>query len=561
MNARIKIALLGALLPIAQLRAQDNIMPTWTDSVFAPTVVGVPPSDAYIGLSLMDDGEIRHYNYGERKQSPNPCYLSSRDYGKTWNRVNIEYDLPYADQKSPISGEYIRPFYANGKTYVLRTEGGIDGDRVIREVDSKAAIMLKPPLFIDGGKRVIFTGHYLRGVGCLSYVSTDDGLTWQKSNVVNAPLHEIGGVHKGVRWNHGAVEPTVAELSDGTLWMIMRTSQDHHYESYSTDGGLTWSDPTPSPFYGTITMPTFQKLKDGRLLFFWTNTTPLPEVEGANGVWEDVFTNRNATHVAISEDDGKTWIGCRELFLDERRNANDFGSQPGMDKSVHQAQAIELPNNKILASIGQHHLHRKMVMFDVDWLYETERETCFADSLNSLSAFWYMRGIVGHCGYNRQEMPLLAPHPDKEGANVLNIRYIPQGDKYVADNQGALWNFPATRDGAVELSIKLPEGAKNVDLILNDRWFNPTDTVVRCESQYRVELNRKVLKIKDDKWHTVRVEWSYNKKAVVFVDNKKVATLDVITPTIHGLSYVHLLGGYEEDETGVFIESIKATAK
>lgn len=49
------------------------------------------------------------------------------------------------------------------------------------------------------------------------------------------------------------------------------------------------------------------RLEDGRLLFFWCNTTPLPEMETANGVWDDVFTNRDVTHVAISEDDGKTW--------------------------------------------------------------------------------------------------------------------------------------------------------------------------------------------------------------------------------------------------------------
>ncbi len=561
MNKKILFALGLLLLTTPQAFTQNNPLPAWTDSIFEPTVVGVPPCDAYIGLSLMEDGEIRHYNYGENKEHAEPYYLSSRDAGKRWSRVNIEYDLPYADQRSPISGEYIRPFSANGKVYVMRTEGGIEGDRVIREVDSTLAIMLKPPLFVDGGKRVIFSGHYIGGGGCHSYVSTDDGLTWQRSNVVNSPKHEIGGFHKGVRWNHGAVEPTIAELSDGRLWMIMRTSLDHHYQSFSYDGGVSWSEPTPSPFYGTITMPTFFKLKDGRLILFWTNTTPLPELEGATGRWDDVFTNRNATHVAISEDDGKSWIGCRELFLDERRNANDFGSTPGMDKSVHQAQAIQLSDNKILASIGQHHLHRKMVIFDVDWLYEKGRETHFADSLKSLSAFWYMRGIVGHCGYNRQEMPLLAAHPDKEGANVLNIRYIPQGERYVDDKQGAVWNFPAAKNGEVELSVKLPEGAKSVDLILNDRWFNPTDSVAKYESQYRVALNRKALKIKDDKWHKVRVEWSYNRDAALFVDDKKVMKLNLITQTTHGLSYLHLLGGDEQDEIGVYIESMKSTAK
>ena len=104
----------------------------------------------------------------------------------------------------------------------------------------------------------------------------------------------------------------------------MRTSQDRHYQAFSEDGGETWSEATPSPFYGTITMPTLYRMSDGRLLFFWCNTTPLPERTGTDGVWEDVFTNRDALHVAISTDDGRTWKGFRELLLNPERNSPVF---------------------------------------------------------------------------------------------------------------------------------------------------------------------------------------------------------------------------------------------
>lgn len=79
----------------------------------------------------------------------------------------------------------------------------------------------------------------------------------------HSPDHQGGGFHKGIRWNHGAVEPTVVELKDGTLWMLMRTSQDFHYQAFSKDGGQTWGESEPSPFYGTITMPTLGRLADG----------------------------------------------------------------------------------------------------------------------------------------------------------------------------------------------------------------------------------------------------------------------------------------------------------
>ena len=93
--------------------------------------------------------------------------------------------------------------------------------------------MIKPPVFIRNGKRIVVAAH--GGVtpkGCYTYFSDDDGLTWKCSNTVTSPDHQGGGFHKGIRWNHGAVEPTVVELKDGTLWMLMRTSQDFHYQAF-----------------------------------------------------------------------------------------------------------------------------------------------------------------------------------------------------------------------------------------------------------------------------------------------------------------------------------------
>ncbi len=531
--------------------------PRSIQDIFEPCIVGVPPSDAYIGLSLMSDGEIRHYNYGEQNDGEQSYYLSSRDSGLTWTQVKLPDGILYADTRSPLSGEYIRAIHTKNGVDVVRTEGGIDGDRTLTKIDDQVAIMLKPPVFVDGGKRVIICGHRMDRKGCFTYVSTDDGRSWKMSNVVNAPLHEKGGFHKGIRWNHGSVEPTVTELADGRLWMIMRTSLDSHYESFSTDGGYTWSEPQVSPFYGTITMPTFLRLEDGRLMFFWANTTPLPEVESADGTWEDVFTNRNAAHVAISEDDGKSWIGMRELLLDTRRNAHDFASAPGRDKSVHQSQAVEIAGGKILVAVGQNEQHRKMLMFDLDWLYEKERECGFENGLANWSAFRYYKGIVGHCGYNRQEAPILIPHPEKKEAHVIKIGYTPN-DSLVQDQDGALWNFPAAKNGEIVASVKIPSSSKKISMIVNDRWFNPTDSVAKYECQYLVSLDRKELKIRDDKWHEIVLKWKHNNAAMLYVDGRKRMSIPLVRPSKHGSSYLHFLGGIEPDSTGVLIERVKA---
>ena len=138
-------------------------------------------------------------------------------------------------------------------------------------------------------------------------------------------------------------------------------------------------------------MPTFTRLQDGRIVFICNNTAPLSELSTANGVWDDVFTNRNTLHIALSEDDGKTWIGCRELYLDERRDASDYADTKGIDKSVHQTQLIETDNGEILIAIGQHPLHRKILRFDLDWIYAKRRASHFENGLADWSAFQYYK--------------------------------------------------------------------------------------------------------------------------------------------------------------------------
>ena len=559
-----KILLAGMALGMLSVQAQQR--PASIDQVFAPIRVATLPTDAYIGLSQLDNGELRYYNYGEQQADRGSYYLSSKDKGMTWQRVAYPKEMPYADRKSPISGEYIR-LVNMGKqgTYCIRTVGGLEGDRTITKVSDVSAIMLKPPVFVRGGKRILVCGHGdVSPKGCYTFVSDDDGKTWKRSNTVTAPDHKKEGFHQGIRWNHGAVEPTVVELNDGRIWMLMRTSQDYHYEAFSEDGGLTWGESRPSAFYGTITMPTIGRLADGRLLFFWCNTTPLPELPRANGVWDDVFTNRDVTHVAISEDDGKTWKGFRELYIDPCRNDKDYALTGWMDRSVHQAQFEEVAPGKIVVAVGQHYLHRSMLVFDVDWLYEKERFCNFEDSLNSWTTFNYIDGVKGHCAYNRINGCTLKSHPEKEGKSVLHLQYEPD-KSLVADTRGAVWNFPSAKKGTFKTSVRIPEGSENLSLILNDRWMNPCDTVACYESMYLLPLNRKKLGIKDDAWHQIEINWDLTKKnspASVRVDGKnRKLRLDLKRPTRNGISYVHFMAAPAASNSGMDIEWVKAEKK
>ena len=207
---------LGACTLLASAAAQ-NPRPNTIDSIHAPVVVGIPPCDAFIGLCLMPDGEIRHYNYGSHPASPAPGYLSSRDSGLTWHARSLAAELPAADQRSPLSGEYIRLFCVGSNVYALRTEGGLAGGRTITKIDSVPGIMNKPPIFIRNGTRVISGAHRTDRSGAFVYISDDDGHTWHASQKVTAPDHQKGGFRDRqelVRDGADCVIADAAELAD-----------------------------------------------------------------------------------------------------------------------------------------------------------------------------------------------------------------------------------------------------------------------------------------------------------------------------------------------------------
>jgi hypothetical protein len=181
--------------------------------------------------------------------------MSSNDDGQTWN-----------DPRRLFKG------YHAGQRGAIETS---DGRLVI--VFSHAA---------EGEERDVST----------AVVSTDQGRTWHKSNIVELPG---GGDHSG------ALEPTVAELKDGRLWMLIRHGGFFH-QSFSRDGGMTWGPPTPTPLtapYPSSGSPaSLIRLSDGRLAATWNPHTPVPLNPHR---WER--SGRDTLVVAASSDEGRTW--------------------------------------------------------------------------------------------------------------------------------------------------------------------------------------------------------------------------------------------------------------
>lgn len=556
------------------------------DDIFAPVVVGTPPVDAFNGLFRCPDGEIRHYGDGG--------FLFSRDNGLTWNERRFgEVD---ASSKAgggrplgmnPKTGTCLRLVGGKGGMFVHRSTDGPDGKYTVQKIDERSLGMVRPPYFLQSRPRVLFAAHGERPERITVFRSDDDGLTWAKTTLPPGPAFVVESPHKGPRWKNWCVEPTILELRDGRLWMLARTSRDKHHECFSEDAGETWSAWRPSRFYGTLTMPTLFRLSDGRVLLLWCNTTPLPEVDrtydpipetAKNGRWEDVFTNRDACHTAISEDDGRTWIGFRELRLNPWRNAGDVGKRATHDFSVHQPQALELPGGKVLVAHGQDAAVRALVIFDVKWLYEPRRRSAFENGLADWSTHKYLKGIVGHCAYNRVPGPglivdrslrdresRLGETRPREGAKVLQIRH-PLDPKLVFDKDGAVWNFPAAVNGSFTTRIKLLPGGGGGRICLLDRWFNPTDPVVQDYSMYVFtfpgdgRLGNDVV-LTSGRWHDLRFEWSDSQSSTceLTIDGGPTTlTLPLARSGVTGISYVHFQALAEaEDQQGFLVESVE----
>lgn len=136
----------------------------------------------------------------------------------------------------------------------------------------------------SGGRLVATMPHLVRDPGryvACSLTSDDEGKTWKRSNLVDLGGH---GHHSG------AMEPTVAELKDGRLLMLIRTHWGRFWEALSDDGGLAWRTVRPTQIESTSAPGFLLKLRSGRLALVSNDKA-----------------GRTNLLLAFSEDDGKTW--------------------------------------------------------------------------------------------------------------------------------------------------------------------------------------------------------------------------------------------------------------
>lgn len=376
--------------------------------------------------------------------------------------------------------------------------------------------------------------------------SDDQGESWQKS-----PAQLVSPCYEGYNGsNYGACEPVVLKLADGRLTMLMRTQTGFLYESSSDDDGRTWRPATASRFHSSSGPPGLTRLSGGQIVLFWNNCTMPPRFQG-----DGVYGGRDALHAAISDDEGTTWRGFREVYRDPYRN--ETPPKRGDRGTAYPFGAYDAAGNILLVS-GQGHGRRNFIRIDPDWLHATSREDDFSAGLEGWHVFKGFGPAVGWWR-DRTTGAALVDHPDKPNAKALALRRLDERDP-----DGAAWNFPMGWQGELTLRVLLREGFQGASIVLNDRMFEPTDPSGERLAIFQATIDShgrlgEGATLELGKWHTLKFRWDLDTGKCSLADGDVDVELEQQHPTNNGVCYLGLRSKAQViDTAGFLVDYVRA---
>jgi len=246
---------------------------------------------------------------------PMPHFYRSTDGGRTWQereRITLEWKIPGTINNGGFSFLRLRDgrLALVGHRYVPDNKGG--GLPVISFSSDQGATWTPARIIGAGvapddgwyimndrliqrrtGRLLVPVAHAVPGsgpegdlaeAGC--FYSDDAGATWRRSQLVR-PAGALRGM----------AEPCVAELPDGRVLMLGRSGTGFLVESWSDDGGATWSAPRNTTLLSPCTSLTLKTLPDGRLIVFYNHV----QEDGPGSLFP-----RCPLVYAVSSD-GRTW--------------------------------------------------------------------------------------------------------------------------------------------------------------------------------------------------------------------------------------------------------------
>ncbi|MBV7671761.1 glycoside hydrolase [Streptomyces halstedii] len=271
---------------------------------------------------------------------------SSDDDGTTWTgpRFVVEHDDPEVRVYDPClwrdpagrlwaTWNQSRDFFDGRIGVWAATSDNPDDDEPVWTAPRRIAngiMMNKPTVLADGTwlfPAAIWACHTPTEEHALEserfsnvYVSRDQGETFSYLGGADVP-------------NRSFDEHMVVEKRDGELWMLVRCF-DGVGESFSEDGGRTWSPGRRSHIDGPCSRFHIRRLPSGRLLMInhadFGDRRSREEIEKQGNV--KVWKGRTNLTAFLSDDDGATWP--HRLLLDDRDDVSYPDAAIGPDGRV-----------------------------------------------------------------------------------------------------------------------------------------------------------------------------------------------------------------------------------
>ena len=166
------------------------------------------------------------------------------------------------------------------------------------------------PIRLKSG-RILAGGSTEHGIWqAFADLSDDDGRTWRKSTPVmiknlqyrqgERTAESDIAVSSQSFYGRGVIQPSLWQSADGSVHMLLRSSEGFVYRADSEDGGETWSEAYALPLPNNNSGLDLVRLEDGTLLL----------------VCNPVAANwgmRSPLSLFISEDDGASWAKLCDL--------------------------------------------------------------------------------------------------------------------------------------------------------------------------------------------------------------------------------------------------------
>lgn len=325
--------------------------------------------------------------------------------------------------------------------------------------------------------------------------SDDGGATWRKSrSILRIPASTITAL--------GAIEPVIVELNDGRVWMLIRGQTGRFYESFSDDGSQ-WSPPAPTSILSSDSPAGLIRLDDQRIVMIWNNCQRYAYALGG----------RQVLHAAVSDDDGKTWRGYREILRDPHRTKP---SPPWGDHGVSYPYPTLARDGTIVYSLWvETGDGRSVFAFHPRWLSETNQRDDFADGTSETWSHFGCRGIG------------VAKAVGAENGSALRIaKTEPEWPA------GAVRNFPMGRKGRMAIRMKAEPSAGPLRLVLTDHFSPPFDLEDGLHGVFDTtigvasENGKSAIALPHDRWVTLSLLWDLDQHScVVAIEGQRVAEL------------------------------------